>query len=116
MGAGLRDTAEAVERYIYEFKEISVALVGKRRLTEFDRVVLFLQGLPDSLVEKIYLKVSLDVNDPDTFGREGCFKEAVEAALAFNRTATDVAEIRALGAGTVRGQREERRQGTRPVR
>ena len=28
-GAALRDTAEAVERYVYEFKEISTALVGK---------------------------------------------------------------------------------------
>src|SRR5437588_6852405 len=68
-GAALCDTAEVVERYVYEFKEISAALVGKRGLTEYDRVVLFLQGLPDGLVEKIYLKVSLDVDDPDTFAR-----------------------------------------------
>src|SRR5437660_1117997 len=106
-GAALRDMAEAVEQYVYEFKEISAALLGKRRLTEYDRVVLFLQELPDGLVEKIYLKVSLDIDDPDTFAREGCFKEAVEAALAFNRTAADVAKIRALGAGTVGGQPEE---------
>src|SRR5205807_10321079 len=96
-GAALRDTAEAVEWYVYEFKEISAALVAKRRLTEYDRVVLLLLGLPVGLVEKIYLKVSLDVDDPDTFAREGCFKEAVEAALAFNHTAADVAKIRALG-------------------
>src|SRR5205085_7726467 len=113
--AALRDTAEAVERYVYEFKEITAALVGKRRLTEYDRVVLFLQGLPDGLVEKIYLKVSLDVDDPDTFAHEGCFKEAVKATLAFNRTAADVAKIRALGVGTVDGQLEERRQVTQPA-
>jgi len=114
-GAALCDTAEVVERYVYEFKEISAALVGKRGLTEYDRVVLFLQGLPDGLVEKIYLKVSLDVDDPDTFAREGCFKEAVEAALAFNWRAADVAKIRPLGAGTVGGQPEERRQATQPA-
>ena len=37
--------AELVERYLYEFKEVSAALVVKSRLMEYDQVVLFLQGL-----------------------------------------------------------------------
>ena len=114
-GMALRDMAELVECYIYEFKEVSAALVVKQRLIEYDQVVLFLQGLPDALVERIYVKVKLDVDDPDTFAREGCFKETVEAALAFNCTAADVAKIWALGTGTLSGQPEVARQANEPA-
>jgi hypothetical protein len=79
--------------------EISASLMMDYRLAGYERVVLFLQGLPDSLVGKIYLQVTLDNDDPATFVRKGCFKEAVEATLTLNRTTADVSRLQALGIG-----------------
>src|SRR5437660_10069142 len=82
---------------------------------EYDQVVLFLQGLLDALVERIYVKVKLDVDDPDMFACKGYFREMVEAALAFNRTVADVAKIWALGTGTVSRQPEVAWQANEPA-
>ena len=53
-----------------------------------------MQGLPDGLMEEVYSKVRLDIDDVSTFVRSDCFKEAVDAALTLNRITAD---LQALG-------------------
>ena len=76
-----------------EFEEISARLVEIGRLTRYDRIVLFLEGLPVSLA-KVYREVKLDTRNPDTFEREGCFEEAIEAPITHNRTDADFDRLR----------------------
>jgi hypothetical protein len=49
-------------------------------LTIFDQLFLFLQGLPDGMTAWIYSKTKMEVDDPSSFVRKGCFEEAIEAA------------------------------------
>jgi hypothetical protein len=42
----------------------------------------------------VYREVRLDTKNPDTFRREGCFDEAIEAALAHNSTDADFDKFR----------------------
>ena len=51
---GFWTDAEAIERSIYQYKEISAALVDEGELTKIDQVIWFLQGLPDRIGEQIY--------------------------------------------------------------
>jgi hypothetical protein len=104
-----RKDADEVERYIYLFREVSSVLVKDQRLTGYEQVVLFLQGMPEGLVGKIYSQVKLDIDDPSTFVREGCFKEAIDVALTLNRTAADVNRLQALGIGARVEQQENLR-------
>jgi hypothetical protein len=89
--------AEDVERYIYQFQEISDSLVKDSVLTVFKHLVLFLQGLPDGMTARIYSQTKLDVDDPSSFVRKGYFEEAIEAALTLNRTTTGISRLQSLG-------------------
>ena len=60
-------------------------LVKMRRLTRYDTMVLFLEGLPVKIARKVYEEVKLDRNKLETFKRSGVLNEVVEAALNHNR-------------------------------
>jgi hypothetical protein len=94
---GFHNDAGFVERYLYQFKEISSTLVNDGMLTRFDQVVLFLQELLEGIAAKIYTIAKLDVDGPSSFVKTGCFDEAVETALAMNRTTTGIDRLQTLG-------------------
>ena len=91
-----RTDAEDVERYVYQYKEISSTLLTDGMHTRFDQMVLFLQGLPESMAGKIYTMAKMDVDDPSSFVKSGRFKEALEMALTINRTSTGIDRLRTL--------------------
>ena len=78
-----------VDYYINEFNDVAAELVMMRRLTRYDRMVLFLEGLPVKIARKVYEEVKLDTKKPETFERSGVFNEVVEAALNHNRADAD---------------------------
>src|SRR5437588_2504804 len=78
-----------VEYYINEFNDVAAELVKKRRLTRYDRMVLFLEGLPVKIARKVYEEVKLDTKKLETFERPGVLNEVVEAALNDNRADAD---------------------------
>ena len=77
------------EYYINEFDDVAAELVRMRRLTRYDRMVLFLEGLPVRIAGKVYEWVKLDTKKLETFERSGVFNEVVEAALNDNRADAD---------------------------
>ena len=84
-----RNDADKVERYIYDFRDISKVLVEDCRLNDYDRLRLFLNGLPDDLAKAIYSLLKLKAKQPKTFAQEGGFKKAFDAALTHNRETED---------------------------
>ena len=92
-----RTDAEDVERYIHQYKEILNTLLRDGMLTRFDQMVLFWQGLLESMAGKIYTMAKLDVDDPSSFVKSGRFKEALEMALTIIRTSIGIDRLRTLG-------------------
>ena len=85
--AGERDIRKdkgEVEYYINEFDDMAVELVKMWRLTRYDRMVLYLEGLPVKIVRKVYEEVKMDTKKLETFKRLGVFNEVVETALNHN--------------------------------
>ena len=78
-----------MEYYINEFDDVTVELVKLRRLTRYDRMVLFLEGLLVRIARKVYEGVKLDTKKLETFKRLRVFNEVVEAALNHNRADAD---------------------------
>ena len=70
--------------YLDEFDDVAAELVRMRRLTRYDRMVLFLEGLPVGIARKVYEGVKLDMKKLETFERPGVLNEVVEAALNHN--------------------------------
>ena len=85
----IRKDEGEVEYYINEFDDVAAELVKMGRLTRYDRMVLFLEGLPVNIARKVYEDVKLDTKKRETFERSGVYNEVVEAALNHNRTDAD---------------------------
>ena len=85
----IRKDEGEVEYYINEFDDVAAELVKMRRLTWYDRMVLFLEGLAVKIARKVYEDVKLDTKKLETFERSGVFNEVVEAALNHNRADAD---------------------------
>ena len=83
-----------MEYYINEFDDVAAELVRMRRLTWYDRMVLFLEGLPVRIARKVYEGVKLDTKKLETFERLGVFNEVVEAALNNNYADADFDRLR----------------------
>ena len=81
----IRKDEGEVEYYINEFDDVAAELVKLRRLTRYDRMVLFLQGLPVRIARKVYEDLKLDTKKLETFEWSGVFNEVVEAALNHHR-------------------------------
>ena len=60
-----------------------------RRLTRYDRIVLFREGLPVKIARKVYKEVKLDMNKVETFQRSMLFNEVVKAAINQNHADAD---------------------------
>ena len=80
----IRKDEGEVEYYINEFDNVAAGLVKMRRLTQYDRMVLFLQGLLVRIVRKVYGGVKMDSKKLETFEWSGVFNEVVEAKLNHN--------------------------------
>ena len=78
-----------VEYYVNGFDHVAAELVRMWRLTRYDRMVLFLEGLPEGIGRKVYEGVKLDTKKMESFERSGVFNEVVEAALNHNHADTD---------------------------
>ena len=85
----IRKDEGEVEYYINEFDDVAAELVKIRRLMRYDRMVLFLEGLPVKIARKVYEDVKLDTKKLETFEGSGVFNEVVEAALNHNRADAD---------------------------
>ena len=85
----IRKDEGEVEYNINEFDDVAAELVKMRRLTRYDRMVLFLEGLPVKIARKVYEEVKLDTKKLETFERSGVFNEVIEAALNHNRDDAD---------------------------
>ena len=79
-----------MEYYINEFDDVAAELIKMRRLTRYDRMVLFLEGLPVRIVRKVYEGVKLETKKLETFERSRVFNEVVEATLNRNHADADV--------------------------
>ena len=88
--------AEEVERYIRTYQQISDTLVSGMRLTAFDQVVCFPQGLPDNTATKIFKDMKFDVDEPATFSANGGFSRAVTIALTMTRKKANVSKMQEL--------------------
>ena len=75
--------------YINDFDNVVAELVKMRRLTRYNRMVLFLEGLPVKIARKVYEEVKLDTKKPETFEWSGVFNEVVEATINHNRADAD---------------------------
>ena len=88
--------AEEVERYIRTYQQISNTLVSEMRLTAFDQMICFLQGLPDNSAMKIFEDMKFDVDEPATFSANGGFSGAVMIALTMTRKKANVSKMQEL--------------------
>ena len=88
--------AEEVERYIHTYQQISNALVSEMRLTAFDQMICFLQGLPDNTATKIFEGMKFDVDEPATFSANGGIGRAVTIALTMTRKKANVSKMQEL--------------------
>ena len=88
--------AEEVERYIRTYQQISNTLVSEMRLTVFDQMICFLQGLPDNSATKIFEDMKFDVDEPATFSANGGFSGAVTIALMMTRKKANVSKMQEL--------------------
>ena len=91
-----RTKAEEVERYIPTYQQISNTLVSEIRLTAFDQMICFLQGLPDNTARKIFEDMKFDVDEPATFSANGGFSGAVTIALTMTRKEANVSKMQEL--------------------
>ena len=91
-----RIKAEEVERYIRTYQQISNTLVSEMRLTTFDQMICFLQGLPDNTAMKIFEDMKFDVDEPATFSANGGFGGAVTIALTMTRKKANVSMMQEL--------------------
>lgn len=55
MKRDVRSGEKEVEYNINEFDKVAAKLVKMRRLTQYNRLMLFLEGLPVSNVRKVYV-------------------------------------------------------------
>ena len=85
----IRKDEGEVEYYINEFDDVAAELVKMRQLTRYDRMVLFLEGLPVKIARKVYEDVKMDAKKLESFERSGVFNEVVEATLNHNRADAD---------------------------
>ena len=85
----IRKDEGEVEYCINEFNDVAAELVKMRRLTRYDRMALFLEGLPVKIASKVYEDVKLDTKKLETFERSRVLNEVVEAALNHNRADAD---------------------------
>jgi len=108
-----RRDAEDIERYLYSFQGISNNLVAEKRLTAYDQMVCFLQGLPEKISVKIFQDLRLDIDDPRSFTENGGFTRAVTLALTSNRMEASVNRLREVGILTDNTKCEHRRPGVR---
>ena len=88
--------AEDVERYIRTYQQISNTLVSEMRLTAFDQMICFLQGLPDNTATKISEDMKFNVVEPATFNANGGFSGAVIIALRMTRKKANVSKMQEL--------------------
>jgi hypothetical protein len=86
-----------VERYIYEFHEISSTWVLECRLAVYDQMLLFLQGLSEKLSTKVYQDLKLNVDEPKTFVLRNGFGSAVKLALTLNWSMASIDKLRSIG-------------------
>ena len=91
-----RMKAEEVERYIRTYQQMANTLVSQKRLTAFDQMICFLQGLPDNTATKKFEDMMFDVNEPATFSANGGFSGAVTIALTMMRKKADVSKRQEL--------------------
>ena len=87
---------EDVERYIRTYQQISNTLVSEMRLTAFDHMICFLQGLPDKTATKIFKDMKFDVDEPATFNANGGFSGAVTIALTMMRKKANLSKMQKL--------------------
>ena len=85
----IRKNEEEVEYYINEFDDVATELVRMRRLTRYDRMFLFLEGLPVRIARKVYEGVKLDTKSLKTFERSWLFNEVVKDTLNHNHANAD---------------------------
>ena len=88
-----RVKAGDVEGYIRTYQQISNILVAETRLTVFDQMICFLQGLPDNIATKIFEDMRLDVDEPASFNILGGFSKAVAMALTMTRKKANVSKM-----------------------
>ena len=91
-----RMKAEEVERYIRTYQQISNTLVSEMRLTAFDQMICFLQGLPDNTATKIFEDMKFDMDEPATFSANGGFSGAVTIALTMTMKKANVSKMQEL--------------------
>ena len=89
----IRKDEGEVEYYINEFDDVAAELVKMRRITRYDRMVLFLGELPVKIARKVYEDVKLDAKKLETLEQSGVFNEVVEAALNHNRADADLDQL-----------------------
>jgi hypothetical protein len=82
-----------------------------QRLMGYYQIMLFLQGLLECLMEKIFSHIKLDIKDPATIAHDGCFQEAIKATMPLNHTTADVRWLWALGIA-----KEDQQESHRPTR
>ena len=85
----IRKDEGEVEYYIHEFHDMAAELVRLRRLTWYDRMALFLEGLLVGIAKEVDEGVKLDTKNLETFEWSGMFNEVVEAALNHNHPDAD---------------------------
>jgi len=88
-----RVKAGNVEDYIRIYQQISNTLVAETRLTVFDHMICFPQGLPDNMATKIFEDMRLEVDEPASFNTTGGFSKAVTMALTMTRKKANVSKI-----------------------
>ena len=79
-----RENADMVERYIYDFRDISKVLVEDCRLNGYNQLRMFLSGLPGKVARPIITKLGLKMKKPKSFAEEGVFDKEVQPALTLN--------------------------------
>ena len=103
-----RENADMVERYIYNFRDISKVLVEDCRLNGYDQLRMFLSGLPGEVARPIYTKLGLKMKKPKLFAEEAVFDKAVETALTLNRETEDFRLMQEETGTEVEAKREYR--------
>jgi len=107
-----RQKAADMEGYISTYKQISDILVADRRLTVFDQMMCFLQGLPDSIATRIFEDMRLDVDEPASFNTQGGFSKAMTIALTRTMKKANVSKMYELEMLT--GEKKEVGEGQIP--
>ena len=82
-----------MEGYIRTYKQILDILVAETRLTVFDQMICFLQGVPDSIATRIFEDMRLDADEPASFNTEGGFSKVITIALMMTRKKANVSKM-----------------------